>query len=104
MKENRGSFDDRVEIWIAEVKQLDAEVHLDKYVDVIEIRTLGGVELMDGPQSWDGYLVGLSDHERSGLIGQQLDLKLPSGQTGRAVMTDYNSGALTGFGMGGAPF
>ena len=44
----------------------------------------------------DGYLVGLSERERSGLIGPQLDLKLPNGQTGRAVMTDYNAGALTG--------
>jgi hypothetical protein len=34
-----------------------------------------------GSQSWDGYLVGFSGRDRSGLIGQQLDLKLPNGQT-----------------------
>jgi len=100
MREQRGSFDDLVEIWADDAKRLDAQVHLDKYVELIVTKTDPPIR-RDGPQSWSAYVVGLSDHDRSGLIGQQLDLKLPNGQTGRAMM-DYNSGALTG--AGEAPF
>jgi len=94
--ERRGSFEGLVEIWIGDTKRLDAQVNLAKYVEVVEIRTTGGVQYMDGPESWDGYLVGVSEHDRGSLIGEQLDLKLANGQTGRAVMKDYNSGFLTG--------
>ena len=101
MRERRGSFDDLVEIWVDDAKRLDAQVQLDKYVELIVTPTNPPIR-RDGKQSWDGYLVGLSDHERFGLIEQQLDLKLPNGQTGRAVMKDYNSGALEGVNV--APF
>ena len=67
MLEQRGSYDGPVEIWVGDAKRLDAL-----------------------------YYRLVSEHERSGLVGQQLDLKFPNGQTGRAVMTAYNAGALTG--------
>jgi hypothetical protein len=96
MKEQRGSYDGPVEIWVGDAKRLDAQAQLVKHAPEIVTRTDPPLR-RDGRESWDGYLVGLSMSERRSLFdGQQLDLKLPNGQTGRAVMTDYNSGALQG--------
>ena len=39
-----------------------------------------------GKTSWDGYLDGLSERERLELMGLQLELRLPNGQTGGAVL------------------
>jgi len=95
MRERRSSYNGAAEVWIDGVKCKDLDVRLSGYVDVSEIRTFGGVEYMDGPTSWDGYFVNLSQHDAFELTGKQLDLKLSNGQTGRAVLTDI-SGLLQG--------
>jgi hypothetical protein len=90
MREHRGLYDGPVEILVDETERLDAWVHLVKYVEVIETRTEPATR-RDGTQSWHGFLPELSARERKRLVDHQLDLELPSGQTGRAVMTESKS-------------
>lgn len=42
---------------------------------------MGGVHRINGKRSWDGYLDGLSGRESLELMGLQLELRLPNGQT-----------------------
>lgn len=95
MIEQRGRYDGPAEIWVDKAKRLDAWVHLVKYVDFIETGTNPPIHV-DGEELWHGFLPELSTRERKRLVGRQLDLKLPSGRTGRAVMTEPNSGVLNG--------
>jgi len=95
VREPRQHYDGPVEIWVDGLKRLEARVRLTGYVDVAEIRTMGGVSHMDGVTSWDGYLV-LPQHNLFDLVGLQLDLNLSNGQTGRAVLKDTSSGFVLG--------
>ena len=86
VRERQSSYRGRVEIWIDDEKIMDADVHLAGYVEVHQVQTSGGLRRFEGRTSWGGYLVGASQHQRNKLIGLQLDLKFPNGQTGRAVL------------------
>jgi hypothetical protein len=68
-------------------RQFDVEVQLTGYVDVIKITTNGGVRYADGSRSWDGYITsGLSEADAIGLASDRLEIRLPDGRSGGAVL------------------
>jgi hypothetical protein len=94
--ERRTSYDSPAEIWVDGEKRFDAVVHLNGWVEVIDVQTSGGTIRRDGATSWDGIILdGLKQSEILRLIGQRLDLHLENGNTAVAVVADA-AGTLRG--------
>jgi hypothetical protein len=86
VREPRSHYNGAAEVWAGGIKRFDATVQLTGYVDVTEITTFGGKEVLDGVTSWDGHFVGANQNDLFGLTGENFDLKLTNGQTGGAVL------------------
>jgi hypothetical protein len=71
------------------VKLFEADVLLAGYVGAGEIPTIAGVKHMDGPNLWDGWLDGLTKHQRGELFGKELELRLENGPITKVVLNRY---------------
>ena len=96
MKEPRQNYDGPVELWVGGSKRCDVQVRLVGYVDIIRVKTIGGLIEGDGPTSWEGSIVsGLSKTELLHLLPEKLELHFPDGQVGVAVLMNQ-TGRLLG--------
>src|ERR1022692_739117 len=89
--EARLRYNGPAEIWVGGVKRFDVVVRLIGWVDVTEITTNGGASLQDGVTSWDGNIVGLAERDLFGMVGATLEVKLPEGGSGEAVLLNSDS-------------
>ena len=101
LKEQRAQYSGSAELFVEGGKRFDVDVRLIRYVDVVEVKTLAGVEYRDGVRSWDGRVDGLTELDRLQLRGSQMHLKLPDGGEGEVAFTE-NSTYIQGYGV--APF
>jgi hypothetical protein len=82
-------------------KRLSARVSLTGYVDVVEVRTLGGTSYMDGNTSWGGRITESSEMSLIELAGRRVHLTFPDGQV-RVAAIRNTLGNLEG--TGSTPF
>jgi hypothetical protein len=72
------------------------EVALTGYVNVVHIKTMGYEADKDNTVSWNGDLLGgISETEQIRLLGQPLELHLPTGKVGNVALAN-NKGLLIG--------
>lgn len=94
--ESRGSYAGPAELWANDSKLFDVEVALTGYVNVVHIKTIGYETDKDNTVSWNGVLLGgISETEQIRLLGQRLELHLPTGKVGNVVLAN-NRGSLSG--------
>lgn len=92
--ESRGSYAGTAELWAYNSKLFDVEVALTGFVNVVPIKTMGSETDKDTTVSWNGVLLGgISEIEQNRLLGQRLELHLPTGKVGNVVLTN-NKGSL----------
>ena len=89
VRELRGEYLGEAEMRADGVKVSDITVHLLGFVDVMHIRTLGQEIDTDGTVSWSGTLKDVPMANQFPLVGKHLELVLPTGKSGTAVIAKF---------------
>ena len=90
------------EIWVGDAKRSDVLVELTSYIEVETVTTMSGhTERVEGLTSWSGRLTNSGHVDLAQMLGETLELRLPSGRSGRVALVNV-SGALQG--MSESPF
>lgn len=93
--DSRGSYTGPAELWANGSKVFEIDVELAGYVNVVHVKTLGYEFEKDTTVSWDGVLLGgISESAQIRLLGQRLELHLPTGKVGRVNL--LIKGSLSG--------
>ena len=98
VREQRKTFEGFVDIILDDGGRENVKVTLSGYVDIVEVRTLGGLVRMDGRESWGGRFVGLSKASMAEIAGARLHLTFPNGQV-RVVAALDARGSIEGTGV-----
>ena len=93
-----------LEVWVEGAQRFEAETHLTRRESVEEIQTLGGMESVVVPTTWDGRFRGVAQEDLRRLQADgEFELRLTDGSVGQAVLPNGRDLAYLQ-GLGDPPF